>query len=418
VRQPFYLAYQGRNDRDLQTTWGAMSCKIMAARYPAAAPPPPAAGEPVRVGIVSEFFRNHSVWKIMIKGWLDRLDRSRFRVFGYDTGAPADDQTRAAQALCERFVRNQPTIEAWRQEIIADAPHVLIFPDIGMSIPALALAAQRLAPVQCAAMGHPDTTGLATVDHFFTSELMEPAGGEDHYTERLVRLPNLSLYYEAQPVGERSIDRDEVAQRIGLRAGATRFWCGQSLFKYLPQYDEVFPRIAREVDDCQFVFIRHHGAERVTDLFLERLDRAFAAHGLVARDHCTVLPRLRFDDFFAAIGCCQIVLDSIGWSDCNSTLEALPHDLPNVTWPRGVMRGRHTAAILTMMGATETIADSLDGYVATAVRLARDPAWYAEVKARMAAGKDRVYRDETVITALQDFLDRAARSPDGGAIAP
>jgi predicted O-linked N-acetylglucosamine transferase (SPINDLY family) len=287
---------------------------------------------------------------------------------------------------------------------------VLIYPDIGMSIPALALAAQRLARVQCAAMGHPDTTGLTTVDYFLTGELMEPPNGEEHYTERLVRLPNLSLYYDARPVAERSIDRDELAQRIGLRAGATHFWCGQSLYKYLPQYDEVFPRIAGEVGDCQFVFIRDYVAERVTDLFLERLDRAFAAHGLTARDHCTVLPRLKLDDLFAAIGCCQIILDSIGWSDGNSALEALPHDLPNVTWPSALMRGRHTAAILTVMGVSETIADSLDGYVATAVRLARDPAWYAEVKARMAAGKHRVYRDDAAIAALQDFLDRAARA--------
>jgi predicted O-linked N-acetylglucosamine transferase (SPINDLY family) len=75
------------------------------------------------------------------------------------------------------------------------------------------------------------------------------------------------------------------------------------------------------------------------------------------------------------------------------------------------MRGRHTAAILTVMGVSETIADSLDGYVATAVRLARDPAWYAEIKARMAAGKHHVYRDDAAIAALQDFLDRAARTP-------
>ena len=51
-------------------------------------------------------------------------------------------------------------------------------------------------------------------------------------------------------------------QELGLRAAATAYWCAQSLFKYLPQYDEVFPRIAREAGDCQFVFIRHIGPRR------------------------------------------------------------------------------------------------------------------------------------------------------------
>jgi predicted O-linked N-acetylglucosamine transferase (SPINDLY family) len=282
-----------------------------------------------------------------------------------------------------------------------------------MDIVAAPLAAQRLARVQCVGMGHPDTTGLSTIDYFLSSELMEPADGARHYTERLVRLPNLSLHYEPQPASDEPVDRDALMREIGLRANVTRFWCGQSLYKYLPQYDEVFPRIAKQVGDCQFVFIRYHGAERVTDLFFERLERAFATHGLAARDHCVMLPRLAFPRFFAAIGCCDVILDSIGWSGCNTTMEALPHDLPNVTLPGALMRSRHTAAILTMMGVTETIAATVDDYVAAAVRLARDPAWYAEVKARMAANKDRVYRDEACIAALNDFLDRAARAPEG-----
>jgi len=387
---------------------------IMAARYPSAPPAPlPQPGEPVRVGIVSGFFRNHTVWKILLKGWLCGLDRKRFRVFGYDTGAPADEDTRAAEVLCERFTRGPLTVDGWRRAILDDRPHVLIYPEIGMDPVAAPLAAQRLARVQCVAMGHPDTTGLPTIDYFLTGELMEPADGERHYTERLVRLPNLSFYYEPPSTSDQAAERDELARQNGLRATGTRFWCGQSLYKYLPQYDEVFPRIAKDVGDCQFVFIRHQGAERITDLFFERLERAFAAHDLAARDYCVMLPRLTFSGFFTAIGCCHVILDSIGWSGCTSTLEALPHDLPNVTLAGQLMRGRRTAAILTMMGVTETIADTVDGYVATAVRLARDSAWHAEVKARMAAGKDRVYRDEACIAALGDFLDRAARAPDG-----
>src|SRR5262249_61234439 len=85
-------------------------------------------------------------------------------------------------------------------------------------------------------------------------------------------------------------------------------------------------------------------------------------------------------------------------------LEALAHDLPIVTTPGALMRGRHTPAILTMTGVTETIAETLDDYVATAVRLAREPAWRAAVAGRLAAGKHRVYRDHATIVALADFL--------------
>ena len=66
-------------------------------------------------------------------------------------------------------------------------------------------------------------------------------------------------------------------EELGLRPAATAFWCAQSLFKYLPQHDEVFPRIAREVGDCQFVFIRHSRSAAITALFEARLETRFCA---------------------------------------------------------------------------------------------------------------------------------------------
>jgi predicted O-linked N-acetylglucosamine transferase (SPINDLY family) len=234
---------------------------------------------------------------------------------------------------------------------------------------------------------------------------MEPANADSHYVERLIRLPNLSIHYEPLALPPVAVSRAE----LGLRADALVYWCGQSLYKYLPQHDEVFARIARAVPGCQFAFIRYHRGESVTALFRQRLDRAFAAVGLRAQDHCVILPPLDQQRFIAATGQADVFLDSLGWSGCNSMLESLPHDLPIVTMAGDLMRGRHGIAILAMMGVTDTIAESVDGYVAGAVRLGRDAAWHATVKARIAANKQRVYRDRSCIVALEDFLDRVAR---------
>jgi predicted O-linked N-acetylglucosamine transferase (SPINDLY family) len=408
AHQPFYLAYQGGNDRDLQAIYGVMICRVMAARYgPAILPAPPEPSEPVRVAIVSGFFRQHSNWKIPIKGWLSQLDRRRFRLFGYYTADDGDAETEAAAALCERFVRGPLTLDAWRQAILADAPHVILYPEVGMDRVSAQLAAQRLAPVQCNAWGHPDTSGFATLDFYLSSDLMEPPDGEKHYTERLVRLPNLSVYYEPPDVAPATADR----AALGLRSGATVFWCAQSLPKYLPQYDQVFPRIAREVGDCQFTFIQFPGGSQITAQFRDRLDRAFAASGLNAADHCVFLPRLEPQNFVAAIGACDAVLDSIGWSGCNSVLESLVHDLPIVTLTGPLMRGRHATAILTMMDVPDTVTASIDGYVAAAVRIARDAEWRSALRSKIAGNKYRLYRDSTCIAALEDFLTARARGP-------
>src|SRR5689334_1246724 len=194
---------------------------------PAAAP-----DEPVRLGIVSGFFRRHSNWKVPIAGWLRGLDRKRFRIFAYHTGVERDAETDVAAALCERFIQGPRPLAAWRDAILEDAPHVLLYPEIGMDTVTAQLAAQRLARTQCASWGHPITSGFPTIDFFLSSDLMEPPDGEAHYTETLIRLPNLSIAYVPPPARPVALDREA----LGLRADAVIFWCCQSLPKYLPQH--------------------------------------------------------------------------------------------------------------------------------------------------------------------------------------
>jgi protein O-GlcNAc transferase len=354
---------------------------------------------------VSAFFREHSNWRIPTKGWLSQLDRKRFEVYGYYLGRERDEETDAAASLCNRFVQGELSVRAWRREILSDLPHVLIYPGLLMEGMSLQLAGQRLAPVQCNSWGHPVTSGIPTLDYYLGSDLMEPSDADRHYTERLIRLPNLSIYYvpiECKPV---PISRSELA----LRPDATMFWCGQSLFKYLPQFDDVFARIARSAPNSQFVFLRHHGAQRVTTLFQKRLERAFSGLGLAASDHCLFLDRLSPRQFAAAVGQCDVFLDSIGWSGCNSTMDAVAYNRPIVTLPGPFMRARHSAAILRMMGIDETIAESVDGFVSIAARLAKDMQARQVLGKEMAERKHLLYRDRTCIAALEKFLEDAAR---------
>lgn len=404
--QAFYLAYQGYNDRALQMLKGALICDVMADRAPAdLLATPPAPDEPLRIGIVSGFFRNHSNWKIPIQGWLTGLDRTRFRIFGYHTGARTDDITREAVRSCERFVQGPLSIEAWRDTIAADKPHVLIYPEVGMDHTAFLLAAMRLAPVQCNSWGHPDTSGYPTLDYYLGCDLMEPEDGQDAYSETLVRLPGLSAPYAPPEIAPVALSRRD----IGLRDDAIVYCCNQALSKYLPQHDAVLIRIAEEVGDCQFAFLANAASPRVNDLLKQRLERAFAAQGLDAARHCVVAVGLSPEQFAAATALCDVFLDSIGWSGCNTVLESLRFDLPIVTVATELMRGRHAAAILTLMGLSDMVAATIEDYVAAAVRLGRDLAERMTAAARIRAGKHRVFGDRSAIAALEAFLERVCR---------
>lgn len=409
--QPYYLPYQGRDDRGLQETYGRTLQAAMAARHPAwsvaPAVAPPAAGEPLRVGLVSGFFRWHTIWKLFLRGWMTGLDRRRVRLTAYATDAIEDATTAEARAGFERFVPCRP-FAAMAETIRADANHVLIWPEVGMDPMAAQLACLRLAPVQCVSWGHPDTTGLPTMDWFLTSDLMEPPGEAARYSERVERLPGLGIAYPPLPEPFEAVD---FAAR-GIPDDAVLYLCCQYLSKYLPQHDRLLARIARRVPNARFAFIAVR-RPLLEALLRERLTAAFAAEGLRADDHVVFLPYMAPGVYAALNERADVYLDTIGWSGGNTTLEAVAHGLPVVTLPGDFMRGRHSAAILRQIGVTDTIAGDTDAYVDLAVRLGLDADWRAEIGARTRDGCRRIHDDAAPLRALEDFLDRVARGGSG-----
>ncbi|MGF1588941.1 MAG: tetratricopeptide repeat protein [Pleurocapsa sp.] len=408
--QPFYLAYQGLNDRSLQQTYGAMICQLMASRYPQWCQPLPApklaANQKIRLGIVSGFFHHHSVWKIPLRGWVENIDRSEFELFGYYTGSIRDRETARAAKAFDRFEHHHFTVNQWAEKIAADNLQVLIFPEFGMNSMTVKLGCLRLAPVQITSWGHPETSGMPTIDYYLSSELMEPEAAEEHYTEKLIRLPNLGIYYQPIPIEPEAISKRD----LGIQDYEIMFWCCQSLFKYLPQHDDVFPRIAQELGNAKFVFIKLE-SEFATSIFCQRLADTFKRFDLDYQDYCLFLPRLNAEAFIGVVAIADIFLDNIGWSGCNTTIESLTHNLPIVTLPGRLMRGRHTLAVLKMIGVEEAIAQSKDEYIQIAVRLGQDASYRRHIAQQIALNKHKLYGDLAPVRALEDFLFQVIDKP-------
>ncbi|MCM0019898.1 MAG: tetratricopeptide repeat protein [Tagaea sp.] len=401
---PFYLPYQGQDDAALQRRYGAFVGQAMAHAYPQwagpLAPPPRAADGRLRVAFVSAYFRDHSVWKLF-RGWMEGLDPARFERMGYWTSPAPDAQTPAARACFERFAEGG--FETVAQALERDRPHVVIYPELGMDPICHRLACLRFAPVQCVAWGHPETTGFATIDYFLTSDLMEPPDEAARYTERVVRLPHLSIDY-APPAGQ----AERTPAAFGLRDGAMKYLCCQSIFKYLPQDDDLLARIAGEVPDSQFVFLGHPTAPALTARFRARLSAAFQARALDPVRHLVFVPWLDRARYAALNASCDLFLDTPRWSGGNTTLEAIAQGLPAITWPGPTMRARHTYAILRRMELDDAIAPTPDEYVDLAVRLGRDKAALADLNARTRARRAILWRDRAPVAFLANFLERAA----------
>jgi predicted O-linked N-acetylglucosamine transferase (SPINDLY family) len=405
-RVPFLLAYREGNHRELLSRYAD---EVGPPRTHTVAPCPPMRPK-LRLGVVSEYFRRHSVWYVITKGILSHLDRSLFEICLYNVGAKEDDQTDLARSLCDRWVDTKTVRgpQQWVQAIAQDQPDVLFYPEVGSGTETYLIARERLAPVQAASWGHPITSGLATVDLYFSGELLEPPQADSHYRERLVRLPGtgactvpLNLPEEPLPLA--------LAHELAAHEGAT-ILVPQMPFKFDPRFDTVLARIVEAVGRCQVLVPQSPTYAPVYAALAARLGQALRARGLDPDAVFKLIPWVPQNQFNALLDQADVVLDCTAFSGYTTAWIAAQRGAPMVTLEGPFLRQRLTAGLYRAIGITDTIVDSDDAYVRTATALAlegrRSEAGRARRRAIRAAAAS-LDADTRVVRAFEHALVQA-----------
>jgi predicted O-linked N-acetylglucosamine transferase (SPINDLY family) len=393
----FNIAYQQKNDVALNRRYADVLQRILRIEK-APLEPRSHRSSQIRFGIASALLRDHNACRWALE-WLAQLQREDYSFFVYAFNADLDEVSEKFAALGQfrRLVFNEKTMLQTIKVMKDDCLDVLMLPDVGMTPASRILSQFRIAPIQFSAWGHPVTTGSRNVDYYLSSDLMEPPDAQSHYSEKLIRLPNLALY-----IRPASYPIDETLP-FELPQDRVLYGCLQALFKYLPQFDFVFPRIAARLPQACFLFIEGNPAW-TTAPFRERMRAAFAREGLDFEWFASFLPRMSPAQFGGLLKKIDIAIDTIGWTGGNTTIQTLDSNCPLVTLPTEFMRGRHSYAMLKMIGIDELIANTADEFVEMLVRLGADPVFRDLVAQKIAQSKHRLYEDRDFIAALDRFL--------------
>ncbi len=410
-RTNFYLQYQGKNDKDLQQQYSLIIHRILALQFPQFIQKclicPGLPERKIRIGYVSFVMHRHTTASLF-RGWLKYSDHQQFTLHSYHVGVDVDNVTEQFQCFSDHFCYlGNRSMEEIADKIIADQLDILVFFEVGMAPIMTLLSNLRLAPIQCVAWGHPITTGSPTMDYFLSSEKMEPDNGDSHYTEKLIRLPNIGISYLFPNFHSDAYQEFLPSQIFKLLDSSIIYLSCQSLFKYLPQYDYIFARIAQKVSNAKIVFLESSNSNYVTQQFKRRLKRAFAMLELDSEDYCVFLRRLKHFEYISVNLVSDVFLDTLAWSGGNTTLEAIACGLPIVTCPGEFMRGRHAYGILKTLGVEETIANSEEEYINLAVKLGKDPQWRQQLRDKIKANYGCLYDDQQVVIALERFYEQA-----------
>lgn len=388
VTPPFLLAYQGQNDRDLQRAFARLcfvSDKVD--------PPSRRRSGKIRVGFVSTHFRDHTVGRLT-QGLIAQLSRADFCVSVLSVGRHDDETGRAIRQHAEGFVALPANLAAARRLVAKQELDVLYYADLGMDPFTHALAFSRLAPVQCVTWGHPVTSGIDTIDYFVSSELLEPPDASQHYTEKLVLLKTLPIYY-SRP----ALPAPRPRSFFGLPADAPVYACPQSLFKLHPDFDAILAGILRR--DPRGVVVLLHGRDPHWD---ELLCRRFAATLPDGADRIRFVPPLARDDFLALNATADVLLDPLHFGGGNTTYEALALGVPVVTLPSPFLRGRITLALYRRMKMLDCVVSTPAEYVDLAVRLGNEPDLRNAMKEKIISTNEVLYQNADGVRELESWL--------------
>jgi protein O-GlcNAc transferase len=413
VSQPFYLAYQPYNNRDLLSRYGALCALWMTTLtsepFTAHAP----AGK-LRVGIASAHIHEHSVWNAITRGWVYNIDQTRFELYLFQLGSTSDEETERARRAVSYFEDQPTSLSAWIQAIRSKNLDVLIYPDIGMNPLTVQLASLRLAPVQAATWGHPETTGLPNMDLYISADALEPPNASENYSERLVTLPHLGVYVE--PLAPASSKPG--LRSLGLPTNEPLLLCPGAPFKYSPLHDEVWVAIARKLQKRLFqknsggrlVFFRSR-SETIDRMLESRLRSAFERAGVGFDEHVSIIPTLDRAKFFGLMRQSALMLDTLVFSGFNTAIQAIECDLPVLAFEGEFMRGRLASAIMRRLDLPELVATTKEEFIEKAIELAGDSRRLKRIRAEIVKRRAVLFRDLDPVRALERHLtDAVARS--------
>jgi predicted O-linked N-acetylglucosamine transferase (SPINDLY family) len=270
---------------------------------------------------------------------------------------------------------------------------IIVYCEIGMDSYFYLLACMRFAKIQINTWGHSDTSGLDTIDYFFSSKLyeMEYKRSKTHYTEKLVLLNSLCTCYINPYTKYKNIKFND-RYHYGFNESTVIYFCAQSIFKFNKIYYDYIVQILNTVPNAILFMIKNEQQS----IFIKNIN-----HNIVSRIHW--VPPMKHYDYLNLINISDVVLDTYPFGGCNSSLEAFSLGKVVVSQPGQMINGRFTKGFYTKMGLKKYIANNKKEYVDFAIKLAnkefRDP-----IEKEISENAHLLFEEKETITEWTDKL--------------
>ena len=270
---------------------------------------------------------------------------------------------------------------------------IIVYCEIGMEPYFYFLACMRLARIQINTWGHSDTSGLDTIDYFFSSKLYELnyKEAQTHYSEKLVLLNSLCTSYINPYTKYKHIAFDDRTS-YGFNQSTVIYFCAQSIFKFNKVYYDYIIQIIDSNPNAILLMMKNEQQS----VFIKNLN-----HPIVSRIHW--MPSMQHKDYMKLINIADVCLDTYPFGGCNSSLEAFSLGKVVVTQPGQMINGRFTKGFYEKMGLKKYIMNSKKEYVNFAIKLA-DKKFREPIEKQIIEKSNVLFEDKETIIEWTDKL--------------
>jgi predicted O-linked N-acetylglucosamine transferase (SPINDLY family) len=351
----------------------------------------------LKIGYVSSDLREHAVGFGLSEA-LEVHDRSRFDIHAFYCGIPHDDGTKQR---IKAAVEHWTDIRAMTDDQAAACAHeagIDILIDVnGYTRDArTAIFAGKPAPIQANWYGFPGTMGTPYHHYVIGDDTVIPAGDEIYYTERVVRIP---IY---QPNDRKRKIAAEMPRKADENLPETGFvfCCLNGAQKITEPMFAAWMEILRAVPDS-VLWLLDSSAETNARLRQMAVQLGVEEHRLCfapKRPNPLHLARYQLADLF---------LDTLPYGAHTTSSDAMWMGTPVVTVPGKSFATRVCASLVRSAGVPELIANSMQDYIALAIRLGNNPAETRKFKEKLLANRasSTLFDTNKLVASLEQTYD-------------
>lgn len=350
----------------------------------------------LKVGFISSHFhhKNHTINRLF-SAYIKNLSRKKYHIISINVGKKKDVNKPINWSNNFINLNTESSILSHQKSIANLELDILIYLDISMCPSTYKLAFTRLAPVQILTWGHPVTSGLDTIDYFFSSKYYERDDAQTHYTEKLITADSLTCTV-SPPHMYSSWSRSD----FGLSEIDNLYLCPQSLFKIQPLFDEIFIEILRQ--DPKGIILLISGEKKAWNLKI--IDRISSKDSSIV-NRIKFLRRLDSKNFVRLLKLSDCILDPITFGGGITSLEALYVGTPIITLPGNYLRSRLTQGFYKKIGIQDFIVNSKEEYIDLALSLVKSKEYNYECRKKILEKSKLLFQDMDSVTDLEFLLD-------------